>query len=45
MMQVVNPVRYQDFSLERATQVVQEFKEDFADAVDKYRALGATVTR
>jgi len=27
MMQVVNPVRYQDFSLERATQVVQEFKD------------------
>jgi len=42
MMQVVNPARYQDFSLELATQVVQEFKDQpgaLINALHKLQAI------
>ncbi|MDR0780090.1 MAG: formate dehydrogenase subunit gamma [Pseudomonadales bacterium] len=42
MMQVVNPVRFQDFSLESATQAVQEFKDQPGALLEALHKLQAT---
>jgi formate dehydrogenase subunit gamma len=42
MMQVVNPVRFQEFSLEDATQAVQEFKDQPGALINALHKLQAT---